>query len=251
MLNLRIIILLLSFTYAQNALSGYGHGSIVRYDASNDPLSNILSPSFNNEISLSNPSTWHNFIFTYLSTSVGFQQVDFNNSSSANFSLSSTKLIIPWKQELAFGVSFEPFLSKKISLSDSEETTFVIDENNSIEYLRINSFSGGPSVGKIHFGRKLNNFDSFALSLGVIFGSSRSHRNILIDEENHLLQSRYYYSGTMLDLFYTSSRFNYKNSPLNLSVKIQLPINDIDVEYESYQAFIDLNNNFYSNRNGI
>ena len=47
-----------------NAMSGYGFGSSVdNSDASSVGVSNQLLPSFKDNVSISNPSTWHNLLF--------------------------------------------------------------------------------------------------------------------------------------------------------------------------------------------
>ncbi|GIS56254.1 MAG: hypothetical protein CM1200mP1_01920 [Candidatus Neomarinimicrobiota bacterium] len=44
-------------------------------------------------------------------------------------------------------------------------------------------------------GYNLNDQDDIGVAIDVIFGSSRSIRNLIIDDTNHLLQSRDYFSG--------------------------------------------------------
>ena len=252
MLSRKILIIFfigISFIFPQNALSGYGFGSSIdNSEATSLGVSNELLPSFKSKVSLSNPSTWHNLLFSYLNTSVNVQNSVFQSDSSTNFSLSSAKLIIPWKQKMAFGVSFEPFLNREVTISDSTFSSFSFNEED-ILYSRINSSSGGPSKGQLSLGYKLNEMDSFGTSLNIIFGSSRSSRNLIFDNENHLLQSRDYFSGSMIDLFYSTNRFKIKEKPIFFSVAYSLPLNGINVENDSYQAFIDLNDNNYHDVN--
>ena len=241
--------LFLSFIFSQNTMSGYGYGSIIdNSNASSVGVSNELLPSFKSDVSLSNPSTWHNLLFSYLNTSVDVQNSVFQSNSSTNFSLSSAKLVIPWKQRMSFGIAFEPFSSREVTVNDSTQTSFTFNEEE-IFYSRINSSSGGPSKGQLSFGYKLNDFDSIGSSLNIVFGSSRNTRNLIIDNENHLLQSRDYFSGTMIDLFYSTNRLNIKDKPVFLSVAYSLPIRGINIENDSYQAFLDLNDNNYHDTN--
>ena len=229
-----LIIFFISFIFPQNALSGYGFGSSVdNSEAASLGVSNELLPSFKSKVSLSNPSTWHNLLFSYLNTSVNVQNSVFQSDSSTNFSLSSAKLIIPWKQKMAFGVSFEPFLNREVTISDSTFSSFSFNEED-ILFSRINSSSGGPSKGQLSFGYKLNEMDSFGTSLNIIFGSSRSSRNLIVDNENHLLQSRDYFSGNMIDLFYSTNRFKIKEKPIFFSVAYSLPLSGINIENDSY-----------------
>ena len=59
------------------------------------------------------------------------------------------------------------------------------------------------------------------------------------------MQSRDYFSGSLVELYYTTSRFSFNENPLILSLNYNFSLNDIDVENESYQAFLDLNSNNY------
>jgi len=243
------ILLFLTFVLPQNAMSGYGFGSSVdNSDASSVGVSNQLLPSFKDNVSVSNPSTWHNLLFSYLNTSVGVQNANFQSTSSTNFSLSSAKLVIPWKQKMAFGVSFEPFLSREVVINDTTMTSFTFNEEELL-YTRMNSSSGGPSKGSLSFGYKLNDFDSIGTNLNIVFGSSRYTRNLIIENDNHLLQSRDYFSGTMVDLFYSTNRVKFKDNPIFLSASLSMPLKGISIENDSYQAFIDLNDNNYHDQN--
>ena len=89
MLSRKVLILLfISFVFPQNAMSGYGFGSSVdNSEASAVGVSNELLPSFKTNVSMSNPSTWHNLLFSYLNTSVDVQNANFQSSSSTNLSL--------------------------------------------------------------------------------------------------------------------------------------------------------------------
>ena len=243
------ILFFLTFALPQNAMSGYGFGSSFdNSDASSVGVSNELLPSFKDNVSISNPSTWHNLLFSYLNTSVGVQNANFQSHSSTNFSLSSAKLVIPWKQKMAFGVSFEPFLSREVVINDTTMTSFTFNEEELL-YTRMNSSSGGPSKGSLSFGYKLNDFDSIGTNLNIVFGSSRYTRNLIIENDNHLLQSRDYFSGTMVDLFYSTNRVKFKDNPIFLSASLSIPLKGINIENDSYQAFIDLNDNNYHDVN--
>ena len=250
MLSRKVLILLLvSCAMSQNIMSGYGFGSSVdNSEASSVGVSNELMPSFKTNVSMSNPSTWHNLLFSYLNTSVDVQNANFQSNSSTNFSLSSAKLIIPWKQKMAFGVSFKPFLSREVAINDTTMTAFTFNEED-VLYTRMNSSSGGPSQGQLSFGYKLNEVDSIGANLNIIFGSSRYTRNLIVDDEDHLLQSRDYFSGSMIDLFYSTSRMKAKDNQIFLSAALSLPLKGIDIENDSYQAFIDLNDNSYHDTN--
>ena len=237
-----IIILLSNIAFSQNILSGYGYGSSkLQSSPSSLALSNSLLPSFKNDVALSNPSSWHNLAFVHLNTSADIQQSIYKDLSSTNFSLSSVNLIVPWKNEISFGISFEPFLEREIVTDDSTSTKISISDQE-INYKRTNTSSGGPSIAKFSFGNKLNDFESIGLSFGYIFGSSRLTRKLNVDNENYLVQSRDFFSGSLLELYFSTSRLD-KSGKIDLFLGYGLSLNDLDIENNSYQAFLDLNNN--------
>jgi hypothetical protein len=237
-----LIILLSTISFSQNLMSGYGYGSSkLQNSPSSLALSNSLLPSFKNDVSLSNPSSWHNLAFVHLNTSANVQQSNYDKFSSTNFSLLSAKLIIPWKNEISFGIALEPFLDREIVLNDSTATTINVSDKE-INYQRTNTSSGGPSIAKFSYGNKLNNFESIGFSLGYIFGSSRLTKKINFDNENYLVQSRDFFSGSLIEFYLLSSRFNKKNK-IDLFLSYGMSLNDIDVESSAYQVFLDLNNN--------
>ena len=237
-----IIILLSNVVFSQNILSGYGYGSSkLQSSPSSLALSNSLLPSFKNDVALSNPSSWHNLAFVHLNTAADLQQSIYEDFSSTNFSLSSVKLIVPWKNEISFGISFEPFLEREIVTDDSTSTKISLSDQE-INYKRTNTSSGGPSIAKFSFGNKLNDFESIGLSFGYIFGSSRLTRKLNVDSENYLVQSRDFFSGSLLELYFSTSRLN-KSGKIDLFLGYGMSLNDLDIENNSYQVFLDLNNN--------
>ena len=237
-----IIILLSNVVFSQNILSGYGYGSSkLQSSPSSLALSNSLLPSFKNDVALSNPSSWHNLVFVHLNTSVDLQQSIYEDFSSTNFSLSSVKLIVPWKNEISFGISFEPFLEREIVTDDSTSTKISLSDQE-INYKRTNTSSGGPSIAKFSFGNKLNDFESIGLSFGYIFGSSRLTKKLNVDSENYLVQSRDFFSGSLLELYFSTARLD-KSGKIDLFLGYGFSLNDLDIENNSYQAFLDLNNN--------
>ena len=78
-------------------------------------------------------------------------------------------------------------------------------------------------------GYKLTDTDDIGLGIDVIFGSSRSSQNLIIDSNDHLLQSRDYFSGSLIEFYYTTRRFSFNDNPLVLSLNYNFSLNDIDV----------------------
>jgi len=248
MLNRNFVLLLfLSALFSQSTMNGYGYGMFSQNDEAAILGSGSvgLLPSFKNDVSLSNPSTWHKLSFTYLSTSFESQSNKFGSSSSKNSGLSSTKLIIPSKQKISFGLTFKPLFSREITVVDSTFNEFIFAGSDTLDYSRSNKTGGGSSMAQFAVGYKLTDTDDIGLGIDVIFGSSRSSQNLIIDSDDHLLQSRDYFSGSLIEFYYTTRRFSFNDNPLVLSLNYNFSLNDIDVENESYQAFLDLNSNNY------
>ena len=242
-----VLLLFITTLFSQSTMNGYGYGMF----AQNDDASTLgsgsigLLPSFKGDVSLANPSTWHNLSFTYLTTSFEGQINEFGSSSISNSGLTSAKLIIPSKKKLSFGLAFKPLFSREITIVDSTFTEFIFADSDTLQYSRSNRSGGGSSMAQFAVGYKLTETDDIGLGIDVIFGSSRSSQNLIIDSDNHLLQSRDYFSGSLLEFYYTTKRFSFKEKPLLVSLNYNFSLNDIDVENESYQAFLDLNSNNY------
>jgi len=248
MLNRNLVLLLfLSALFSQSTMSGYGYGMFSQNDEAAIVGSGSvgLLPSFKNDVSLSNPSTWHKLSFTYLNTSFESQSNKFGSSSSKNSGLASAKLIIPSKQKISFGLTFKPLFSREITIVDSTFNEFIFAGSDTLDYSRSNKTGGGSSMAQFAVGYKLTDTDDIGLGIDVIFGSSRSSQNLIIDSNDHLLQSRDYFSGSLIEFYYTTRRFSFNDNPLVLSLNYNFSLNDIDVENESYQAFLDLNSNNY------
>jgi len=242
-----IYIILISGLLGQSTMNGYGYGMFSQNNesASLGAGSIGLVPSFQNNVSLSNPSTWHNMPFTFLSLSFEGQHNSFGNQSVNNSNLSGVKLIIPAKQKLSIGISFSPFLSRQLTVVDSTYQEFIFNESDTLSYSRSDETSGGSSMMQFAVGYNLTDQDDIGVAIDIIFGSSRSVRNLIVDNTSHLLQSRDYFSGSLLELYYTTKRFSFKDKPLVLALNYNLSLNPVNVENESYQAFIDINSNNY------
>jgi len=242
-----VLLLLLSTLFGQSTMGGYGYGMFSNSNeaATSGSGSVGLLPSFKNDVALSNPSTWHKLGFTYINTSFGGQFNEFDSSSSKSSGLASAKLIIPSKKKVSLGLTFNPLFSREITISDSTFSEFIFAGSDTLSYSRSNKTGGGSSMAQFAVGYNINDTDDIGVGIDVVFGSSRSSQNLIIDSDDHLLQSRDYFSGSLIELYYTTRRFSLNDRPLILSLNYNFSLNDIDEENESYQAFLDLNSNNY------
>ena len=94
---IKIFILIASISYGQDVYSAYGVGELTF--APNAAVVGIgssgLMPSFQENISLSNPSTWLGIPFAYLSVSYGGTQIKDRNYDYNNMPVSYTHLTLP------------------------------------------------------------------------------------------------------------------------------------------------------------
>ena len=81
-----IIVALVSLGISQGRMNGIGVGHFNKYQGVQNALSGAveLAPSFQNNVSLTNPSTWHNLKFAYLSISYSGNENVFRTPSIVN-----------------------------------------------------------------------------------------------------------------------------------------------------------------------
>ena len=75
-----------SFILAQGMMNGYGIGSLFENQGSISGSNGLskLSCAFMDNVSISNPSTWQNLNYTYLSVSYSFDEALLKEPSSLN-----------------------------------------------------------------------------------------------------------------------------------------------------------------------
>ena len=135
--NIIKLICLLSLSLAQGPFNGYGIGALQNWTSPSEAgASSIgLVPSYRSGIALSNPTTWHNLRFTFLSISYnGFESSLKNSSKNGYSNLQSAQFIIPIKQKHALGIELHPYSYQKIDLVDSlEQDLIAFNDTLSIE----------------------------------------------------------------------------------------------------------------------
>ncbi|MFL2989732.1 MAG: hypothetical protein ACJZ11_03355 [Candidatus Neomarinimicrobiota bacterium] len=123
------ILFLISMCFSQGPINGYGIGSFQQWSSASDGGNSSLgmTPSYRNQVSLSNPTTWSNLKFTSLSIAYnGFESKIKNNSSNGYSNLQSAQLIIPIKQKHALGIELHPYSYQKVNLLDSLNSELIV-----------------------------------------------------------------------------------------------------------------------------
>ena len=248
--GLLIILLFYSICFSQGRMNAFGIGHFNKNQGVKNAIDGIteLSPSLIKNVSLSNPSTWHNLRFTYLSLSYSGNDNSFKNLSIFNgySSLSDAIWIVPIKSKSSFGISLSPYTNQKISVYDSDIPQFYAFEDTLIlsksfdRYGGIMSFSVGSSY-------LLNDRVSLGIKMNILFGSSRQNQSIIFDGSGIVKQSRIRYNGLLNDIFLS---FNLTEN-LTVHSSALLALSPLDGVFAEKYLFDDANGNGYHDLNQI
>ena len=116
------LIFFISLCLSQGPFNSYGIGDLQDWNSASAGGSSSLGlvSSYRQNISLSNPTTWPNLKYTFLSLSYsGFESTLKNNSKNGYSNLQSAQLIIPIKNKYAIGIELHPYSYQKIDMIDS------------------------------------------------------------------------------------------------------------------------------------
>ena len=99
------LIFIFSLCLSQGRMNGFGIGHYYHWQGTGnaiDGLSNI-NPAFQSHVSLSNPSTWHNLEYSFLSISYSGSESIFKRTEVSNgySSLSNAAWIVPYKKKIS------------------------------------------------------------------------------------------------------------------------------------------------------
>ena len=249
---IKIFILIASLSYGQDVYSAYGVGELTF--APNAAVLGIgssgLMPSFQENISLSNPSTWLGIPFAYISVSYGGTQIkdrnyDYNNMLSG---LNQFQFILPIKGLFAVGIGFQPYSSQLYSLSSNNIYEKFIEGDTLTINKAING-SGGISGLIFSLGAKITEKEQLGLKIEYLFGSNRRQTVFNIKEDEHdldyIYNQRNIYNGTLIDGYFSSKRFSFGSRKLFLSGMVKIVLHPLRINHFSFQPFEDSNGNGY------
>ena len=248
MSNLKFLIIsinLISVVYTQGMMNGYGIGSLFESQGSINGSNGLskLSPSFMDNVSISNPSTWQNMDYTYLSVSYSFDEALIKKNSSLNgySSLSNISWIVPIKSKSSLGLSLSPYSDQRIDLLADSTITFVAFGDTLESTKKIERFGGIVSF-KLGGSRVLNSKFTFGTMFNFLFGSSRNSESIQFSSSSPVIQkSRQRYTG-LLNEFFLNFKINEKNK---LFASYLTTLNPLNVANRKKPLFDDVNNNEY------
>ena len=264
----QFLIILSSFVYSQDVYSAYGIGELLlSHNASViGSGSTGLMPNFQKNVSLSNPSTWTDMPFAYISINYGGLQIidKINNRENILSGLHQFQFILPIKGKYAIGISFQPYSSQLYSLYSNNTDIKYIEQDT----INFNSYlNGGGGISDLSFSlsARFSKTEKGALKFNYLFGSSRNQISYsmndgdngldddfdgLIDEEgendiNYIYNQRNIYDGTLISGYLSSNRINIGKRKLTVSASFNSVLNSFRVKNYSFYPFEDVNNNGY------
>lgn len=264
----QFLIILSSFVYSQDVYSAYGIGELLlSHNASVIGTGSTgLMPNFQKNVSLSNPSTWTDMPFAYISINYGGLQIidKINNRENILSGLHQFQFILPIKGKYAIGISFQPYSSQLYSLYSNNTDIKYIEQDT----INFNSYlNGGGGISDLSFSlsARFSKTEKGALKFNYLFGSSRNQISYsmndgnngldddfdgLIDEEgendiNYIYNQRNIYDGTLISGYLSSNRINIGKRKLTISASFNSVFNSFRVKNYSFYPFEDVNNNGY------
>ena len=241
-----------SLCYGQDVYSAYGVGELTF--APNAAVMGIgssgLMPSFQKNISLSNPSTWLGIPFAYVSVNYGGTQIkdrdyNYNNVLSG---LNQFQFLLPIKGRFAVGIGFQPFSSQLYSLGSDDIYEKYI-EDDTLTFNKTINGSGGISELIFSLGAKLTEKEQLGIKLEYLFGSNRRQTVFNIKEGEHdldyIYNQRNIYNGTLINGYFSSRRLGFGSRKLRLSGSVKTVLQPVRIKHFSFQPFEDSNGNGY------
>ena len=246
LLNYRIIIISFLFfikLYSQGKMNAYGLGHFYS-NQGNESSQNILlnlAPSFKSNVSLSNPSTWHNLKYSFLSLSYSVDENFQNDLSLLNrySGLSSALLVIPIKNRGSFGIQISPYLNQNSFIQDSSDENISLFDDDSLNILKTITKYGGVMNFKIGSSYKVKNIFSIGMRLNYLFGSSRQNNSINFGGSTIISTSTLVYNGSFFEIFFHKDFMKKYHFFYSLKSTMQ----PLGVEYKTRPLFDDVNNN--------
>ena len=236
------LLLLASICFSQGPTNGYGIGSFQQWTSASAGGSSSLglAPSYRSHISLSNPTTWSNLKFTFLSISYnGFESSIKNNSKNGYSNLQSAQLIIPIKLKHALGIELHPYSFQKINLLDSLNSELIVF-GDSVSMVKEYEQAGGIMSFNLSAASSIMSNTSIGFTFQLLFGSSRQRNNLNIDEIPYVLSSRLNFSGINALLF-----AEHKINDLNFYFKSKIALKPLQAVSTKLYPYFDANKNGY------
>ena len=146
--------------------------------------------------------------------------------------------IVLIKHKYAFGVGLFLYADQNIQFA----TTDLLPPDSSLLAQKVDD-SGGLSSLRIAFGFPLSNFGLGGLGFDLLFGSTRVHKFTEINQETYIHDQRKVFNGIISQLFFTSNPFFIQSREVIFYLNLGFTIRDFSAELQSYQPYVDVNQN--------
>ena len=208
---IKLVFFFISFSFSQGNMNAIGLGKFYKNQGVYNAMDgvNTLASSILRNVNFSNPSTWHNLKFTYLSLSYSADHTSFENSSSVNIysGLSNALWVIPMKSKYSIGLSISPYINQKVSLVEQDTISFIAFEDT-LNISRSFKRSGGLLSLNIGSSYKFSQKISLGILANVLFGSSRQSEFVKFSGSNIIQTTRSRYNGFIGNFFFS---MNFSN----------------------------------------
>ena len=236
------LIFFISLCLSQGPFNSYGIGDLQDWNSASAGGSSSLGlvSSYRQNISLSNPTTWPNLKYTFLSLSYsGFESALKNNSKNGYSNLQSAQLIIPIKNKYALGIELHPYSYQKIDMIDSLGNDLIAFEDT-LDLQKQFVQAGGVMAFDISASTSIFSRTNLGLTFQLLFGSSRQSKNLLVDEIPYAISSRLNYSGVNTILFLKHYAFGY-----DFFLRSQFAFKPLEAIQTKLYPYFDTNKNGY------
>ena len=236
------LIFFISLCLSQGPFNSYGIGDLQDWNSASAGGSSSLGlvSSYRQNISLSNPTTWPNLKYTFLSLSYnGFESTLKNNSKNGYSNLQSAQLIIPIKNKYAIGIELHPYSYQKIDMIDSLGNDLIAFEDT-LDLQKQFVQAGGVMAFDISASTSIFSRTNLALTFQLLFGSSRQSKNLLVDEIPYAISSRLNYSGVNTILFLKHYAFGF-----DFFLSSQFAFKPLEAIQTKLYPYFDTNKNGY------
>ena len=236
------LIFYISVCLSQGPFNSYGIGVLQNWNSASAGGSSSLGlvSSYRQNISLTNPTTWPNLKYTFLSLSYnGFESTLKNSSINGYSNLQSAQLIIPIKYKYALGIELHPYSYQKIDMIDTLSNDLIAFEDTlSLQKQFVQA--GGVMAFDISASASIFFNTSMAMKFQLLFGSSRQSKNLLVDEIPYAISSRLNYSGVNTILFLKHYAFGF-----DFFLSSQFAFKPLEAIQTKLHPYFDTNKNGY------
>jgi hypothetical protein len=240
----RIIFVLSLLGFAPGQVyNAFGIGS--EYTFFNAPSLGIgsggLVPTYQQDLSLDNPSTWHRMSFTNLSSDYGGLSSVFTRDQiqTGRSNIRHLQLIIPFRERWAMGFGLRPYSDQTVTILSSLPPVILQGDTLSVEKRFIGS--GGMNAFSAALDIPVTTSENVAISFDFLFGSTRHRTELSLAGDQYQYFRRHIFSGVITRIFVHTDRIKIKRFQTDTYFRFGYTLRPLAVRTYAYQPFEDNN----------